>query len=895
MATKTFEELKQMAIQIRDEKTNKQNTATRIGTQMLEHLNKLEQDFLDKETTEDKFFELEKLNFNFLQSTTFPSITQDGNNVTISSHIYLFIGKPLIYINMPSKTINLGTPTDGIKNIVLLEIDEYKGTSGSTEADTFCRYVVANGSLSSLDSNKYYLPLFYYDTNYKIYYLNKVIRDFESLYNISHKIGNLGILNIANSILTKEITVSEKYTDDEGFDRVNVTIPDVFPDASVLDIYTGEYNYGSKIISGTYAVPYAYGMLALCCNYGTYRVESFSLQAMSSDPLYFKNKYLTLEGYSITPLVLIYKGAIVYNALLNINKRYENDLEEVKNTHNKDVSSVNSTLENLISTEKIDLVFKQGYVAGGSVDFEVKSSTSWVYTVIPIENLFSIKTFAGGSANTTGLFAVHFMREEELIVDNYISSYSSSDGGNSILLNSFNLKDIEKPQEAKYIVINCYATNKEEAEVYSQLYASQYVIQKIKEIEGAIGETPIHNTFTVRKTPNSGEYGTIQEALNQAKEYDSIIIYEGVYEEQHLHIPQGLKMEGIGKVEIRGKYPENTDVTTVTANSTLECNKGATLKNLIVTAQNMRYPIHADFSNGAKANWDIRNCKFIHYGNKEVYDYMTSQGQETNGTLFTACSAWGGGTYGGDTVYCEDCYFESVGRAFSTHNNTGATYTNIGPSRVKLVNCELVSKGIDIDGTPAGLLASLFVQSLDCPVECEVILSNCKINGYIVRQSSGGDGWSNILKLYSCGNQKIAFSSYGSGQKSLKEGNQTSTYQSHYDKYNIDDSINSFINIGDSVINKGQAVKRTSYGIAKLTSQDEEPLFGIALDDIQINECGNIKETIGYIHRIYLDGLRTTDLSEGTDIYLTETGGFSKTGSVKVLTAVDNQNCIFVE
>ncbi|MCF2738231.1 hypothetical protein [Bacteroides caecigallinarum] len=58
MATKTFEELKQMAIQIRDEKTNKQNTATRIGTQMLEHLNKLEQDFLDKDTTEAKFSEL---------------------------------------------------------------------------------------------------------------------------------------------------------------------------------------------------------------------------------------------------------------------------------------------------------------------------------------------------------------------------------------------------------------------------------------------------------------------------------------------------------------------------------------------------------------------------------------------------------------------------------------------------------------------------------------------------------------------------------------------------------------------------------------------------------------------------------------------------------------------
>lgn len=54
MATKTFEELKQLAIQIRDEKTNKQNTATRVGTAMLEHINKLEQDYYDKTQTDEK-------------------------------------------------------------------------------------------------------------------------------------------------------------------------------------------------------------------------------------------------------------------------------------------------------------------------------------------------------------------------------------------------------------------------------------------------------------------------------------------------------------------------------------------------------------------------------------------------------------------------------------------------------------------------------------------------------------------------------------------------------------------------------------------------------------------------------------------------------------------------
>lgn len=55
MATKTFDELKQLAIQIRDEKTNKQNTANRVGTAMLEGINKLEQDYYDKTAADEEF------------------------------------------------------------------------------------------------------------------------------------------------------------------------------------------------------------------------------------------------------------------------------------------------------------------------------------------------------------------------------------------------------------------------------------------------------------------------------------------------------------------------------------------------------------------------------------------------------------------------------------------------------------------------------------------------------------------------------------------------------------------------------------------------------------------------------------------------------------------------
>lgn len=96
MATKTFEELKQLAIQIRDEKTNKQNTATRIGTQMLEHLDKLEQDYYDKTKTDEelqardeKLTELEgKSACLFDVSERFPTGGTDGtDNYTIETAI----------------------------------------------------------------------------------------------------------------------------------------------------------------------------------------------------------------------------------------------------------------------------------------------------------------------------------------------------------------------------------------------------------------------------------------------------------------------------------------------------------------------------------------------------------------------------------------------------------------------------------------------------------------------------------------------------------------------------------------------------------------------------------------------------------------------------------------
>ena len=229
MATKTFEELKQLAIQIRDEKTNKQNTATRIGTQMLEHINKLEQDYYDKTTTDEelkerdnKLTELEKISKNFLISSVFPSIKQSGKSVTIGDIVYLFNGDENIYINMASKTIDLSDIADGLEQtryVVLLEIDRYATSTNTDNTDTYCRYVIAEGTLANLDSNKYYLILFYYDKNFKLYY------------------GTAPVVNTS----VKTLYVLDK---NGGGDFITLNdVIDTVPSNSTVFVKCGEYDY----------------------------------------------------------------------------------------------------------------------------------------------------------------------------------------------------------------------------------------------------------------------------------------------------------------------------------------------------------------------------------------------------------------------------------------------------------------------------------------------------------------------------------------------------------------------------------------------------------------------------------------------------------------------------
>jgi len=128
---------------------------------------------------------------------------------------------------------------------------------------------------------------------------------------------------------------------------------------------------------------------------------------------------------------------------------------------------------------------------------------------------------------------------------------------------------------------------------------------------------------TDTKNSDSSEFNRIADALKNARSGDEIRIYEGIYHEQGLMVPDGVTLTGIGSVNITGELPADVSTEVSDNTSTIDLFHNGKLRNLTVTARNMRYPVHSDFSKGNTVQ-EIENCRFIHYGNQEMYQYRLS-------------------------------------------------------------------------------------------------------------------------------------------------------------------------------------------------------------------------------------------------------------------------------
>ena len=235
-------------------------------------------------------------------------------------------------------------------------------------------------------------------------------------------------------------------------------------------------------------------------------------------------------------------------------------------------------------------------------------------------------------------------------------------------------------------------------------------------------------------------FSTVAAALAAWTPNNIIYIYDGVYDEKSLAFPDGVNIKGIGIVELRGSNPNTAITADVDAQSTVDWPNSGKIENLIITARNMRYPVHSDFGNPNATQYVI-NCRIIHYGNNDIYAYRLANGSSSPNAaadVWRATSAWGCGTQAGSKIYLKNTYLESPGRALSTHNNANYNLTG-GASLLQADDCEFVSHGIDRDGSLMAFAPTIFVQSLGSKTFDKVIINNTKVNGHLVLQSSTAD------------------------------------------------------------------------------------------------------------------------------------------------------------
>ncbi|MFD2961622.1 MULTISPECIES: hypothetical protein [Olivibacter] len=280
--------------------------------------------------------------------------------------------------------------------------------------------------------------------------------------------------------------------------------------------------------------------------------------------------------------------------------------------------------------------------------------------------------------------------------------------------------------------------------------------------------------LTVSKSlpPGTLTFNSIAEALAAWERGDVIEVYSGIYVENSLALPNGVDIRGIGNVEIRGYLPVTSTTADVDAKSTIDFLNSGTLSGLTITAKNMRYPIHSDFGD-PKAVQVLNNCRIIHYGNKEIYDYRVANNipsPNNAANVWLAQSAWGCGTQAGSRIQLNNCYIESYLRAFSTHNNASYDVTS-GYSYIECNNCQIVSKGLKLDGSKLPFSPSVFVQSLASNTDDVVVLNNCTVNGFIVLQYTSSDWREFTQRIEGNGNGHLMQIRHTAG------GNKTMTYQ----------------------------------------------------------------------------------------------------------------------
>ena len=257
------------------------------------------------------------------------------------------------------------------------------------------------------------------------------------------------------------------------------------------------------------------------------------------------------------------------------------------------------------------------------------------------------------------------------------------------------------------------------------------------------------------------------------------------------YVDGNITLEGVGNVEntiIKGELPTTYSSSVREQISTLNLQGNVTLKNLTVTAKNIRYPIHDDFQGSANSTITAINCKFIHYLNS------TGTGQN---------NAWGMGCRTGKRTIMEDCYFNPN---FYQHTNVGFT----SPSKTVLKNC-ICTRDVTVHDKNSGQENIVEIYNTNSPC--------------IVYQWWANTTVQSPTKII-CDNEIPIF------------------YLNNSNHINAD--IHYIKNNTANTISKGALIKRSTYNSFEVLNDSTSILYGIALEDIEVGQYGRCI-TKGYI------------------------------------------------
>lgn len=265
---------------------------------------------------------------------------------------------------------------------------------------------------------------------------------------------------------------------------------------------------------------------------------------------------------------------------------------------------------------------------------------------------------------------------------------------------------------------------------------SSYVISKLSEIlngkilalESGSANT---NELTV-KTDGTGNYLTpalANAAINNSSAlnpYD-VIIFQGVYTDTETILKAFVTFRGQFRdvSHLKGELPSSADDSHRTT-STLWLQDSSGLKNLKITAKNMRYAVH-DESSGVNVNaiHTVDNCYIEHYGNADMIAWRTAN--PGSGLLvsnvWASARPYGYGAASGLVLNMSNTTLVSLIEAFYVHSNQNFTKPNIN----NLSNCSIIRKG--------SFGQVIMLESLGSGQTDQLNMEGCSISPGYIRQN----------------------------------------------------------------------------------------------------------------------------------------------------------------